>query len=82
MSWIVQNLWLIPALPIVAAGIIALAKQPQRKLAASLAIGSMVIAFVLSVIAFLHVLHDWATAMAKLPKRSPTSTGFNSATSG
>ena len=54
MTWIVQNLWLIPALPIVAAGMIALAKRPQRKFAASLAIGSMVIAFVLSVIAFLH----------------------------
>src|ERR1700743_1603927 len=59
MSWIVQNLWLIPAPPIVAAGIIALAKQGQRKLAASLAIGSMVIAFVLSVVAFLHVLHNY-----------------------
>jgi len=56
MSWIVQNLWLIPALPIVAAGVIALAKRPQRKLAASLAIGSMVIGFVLSAVAFAHVL--------------------------
>src|SRR6185312_4415862 len=56
MSWIVQNLWLIPALPIVAAGVIALAKQRQRKLAASLAIGSMVIGFVLSVIAFVHTI--------------------------
>src|SRR6185312_1380900 len=51
-----QNLWLIPALPIVAAGVIALAKRPQRKLAASLAIGSMVIGFVLSAVAFAHVL--------------------------
>jgi NADH-quinone oxidoreductase subunit L len=59
MSWIVQNLWLIPSLPIVAAGIIALAKQRQRKLAASLAIGSMGIAFLLSVVAFLHVLHNF-----------------------
>ncbi|HZL26981.1 MAG TPA: proton-conducting transporter membrane subunit, partial [Acidobacteriaceae bacterium] len=56
---IVQNLWLIPAVPIVAAGIIALAKQRQRKLAASLAIGSMAIAFLLSVVAFLHVLHNF-----------------------
>src|SRR5665213_346554 len=56
MSWIFTNLWLIPALPMLAAGIIALAKQRQRKLAASLAIGSMAIAFALSVIAFAHVL--------------------------
>ncbi|HEY5330736.1 MAG TPA: NADH-quinone oxidoreductase subunit L [Acidobacteriaceae bacterium] len=56
---IVQNLWLIPAVPIVASGIIALAKQRQRKLAASLAIGSMVIAFLLSVIAFVHVLRNF-----------------------
>jgi len=59
MTWIVQNLWLIPALPILAAGIIALAKQRQRKLAASLAIGSVAIAFVLSVVAFVHVLSSY-----------------------
>jgi NADH-quinone oxidoreductase subunit L len=52
MTWIVTNLWLIPALPMLAAGIIALSKQRQRRLAASLAIGSMTIAFALSVIAF------------------------------
>jgi NADH-quinone oxidoreductase subunit L len=38
---IVQTLWLIPALPLLAAGITALAKRPQRTLAATLAIGSM-----------------------------------------
>jgi NADH-quinone oxidoreductase subunit L len=52
MIWIVQNLWLIPALPLVASGIIAVNKQPQRKLAATLAIGSMVVAFLLSLCAF------------------------------
>ena len=30
-----QMLWLIPALPIVASGIIALLKQPRRKLASA-----------------------------------------------
>ena len=34
-------LWLIPAVPIVAAGVIALLKQPRRKTAAALAIGSL-----------------------------------------
>ena len=40
-SPITEILWLIPALPIVAAGVIALLKQPQRKTAATLAIGSL-----------------------------------------
>jgi NADH-quinone oxidoreductase subunit L len=56
MSWIVQNLWLIPALPILAAGLSALAPQRCRKFASSLAIGSMVIAFLLSLCAFVHTL--------------------------
>jgi len=38
--WIVRYLWLIPALPILAAGIGALLKQSQRKFAAALAISS------------------------------------------
>jgi len=56
MTWIVQNLWLVPVLPILAAGIIALAKQRHRVLAASLAISSMAISFLLSLYAFAHVL--------------------------
>ena len=49
-------LWLIPVLPLVAAGLSALAKQRQRSLAASLAIGSMATSFVLSCIAFVSTL--------------------------
>ena len=56
MSWIAQNLWLIPVLPLVASGVIAVNKQRQRKLAATLAIGSMVLAFLLSLCAFSAVL--------------------------
>ncbi len=56
MTWIVQNLWLVPALPILAAGITALAKRRNRILAASLAIGSMAVSFLLSLCAFAHVL--------------------------
>ncbi|HSY34392.1 MAG TPA: NADH-quinone oxidoreductase subunit L [Acidobacteriaceae bacterium] len=56
MNWIVENLWLIPALPLFAAGISALTKQKGRKLAASLAIGSMGISFLLALCAFAHVL--------------------------
>jgi len=55
-DWIVQNLWLIPALPLLAGGAISLAKQRHRALAASLAIASMAISFLLSLLAFIHVL--------------------------
>ena len=40
MTWILPNLWLIPALPILAAGIIALTKRPHGTLAYTLAIGA------------------------------------------
>ena len=56
MPWIVQNLWLIPALPILAAGMSALTPQRYRKFSATLAIGSMVCAFLLSLCAFAHTL--------------------------
>ena len=55
--WIVKNLWLIPALPLVAAGIIAVAKRPQRNLAWALNILSMLAALLLSLCAFAHTLH-------------------------
>ena len=55
-DWIVQNLWLIPALPLLAGVAISLAKQRHRALAASLAIASMAISFLLSLLAFIHVL--------------------------
>ncbi|MBC8096010.1 MAG: NADH-quinone oxidoreductase subunit L, partial [Akkermansiaceae bacterium] len=56
MTWIVKNLWLIPALPVLAAGLSALAPQRCRKFSASLAIGSMVISFLLSLCAFASTL--------------------------
>ncbi|MGA2897177.1 MAG: NADH-quinone oxidoreductase subunit L [Acidobacteriaceae bacterium] len=56
MTWIVQNLWLIPALPAFAAGISALLGQRNRLAAATLAIGSMAVSFLLSLCAFAHVL--------------------------
>ena len=56
MIWIVQNLWLIPALPILASGVIALLRQRSRIPAASLAIGSMGVSFLLSLCAFAHAL--------------------------
>ncbi len=56
MTWIVEDLWLIPVLPLLAAGVIAVTRQPHRRLAATLAIGSMVIAFSLACWAFLATL--------------------------
>src|SRR5436190_5981993 len=56
MTGIVQKLWLIPALPLAAAGLIALAKQPYRKFAASLSIGSMIGSLILSCVAFTQAL--------------------------
>jgi NADH-quinone oxidoreductase subunit L len=56
MNWIVPQLCLIPALPLVAAGLGALLKQRQRRVAALLAIGSMVLALALSCVAFVNAL--------------------------
>jgi NADH-quinone oxidoreductase subunit L len=52
-------LWAIPAIPMVAAGLIALLKQPMRKLAAGLAIGAMLCSLALAIFAFSHVLSGW-----------------------
>jgi NADH-quinone oxidoreductase subunit L len=56
MPWIIKNLWLIPALPMLAAGLSALAPRRCRRFSASLAIGSMVLVFLLSLCAFAHTL--------------------------
>ena len=58
MNWVFQNLWLIPALPLLAAGLSALTPRGGRKLAASLAIGSMVLSFLLACAAFAQTLGD------------------------
>ncbi len=63
-SGIAQLLWLIPAVPIVAAGLIALLKRPRRKLAARLAIGSLVFSLLLALCAFVHVISGWAAGHA------------------
>ncbi|HVY71292.1 MAG TPA: NADH-quinone oxidoreductase subunit L, partial [Verrucomicrobiae bacterium] len=57
MSGAVDYLWLIPVLPLLAAGLSALAPRPHRRFASGLAIGSMAIAFLISVAAFFATLH-------------------------
>jgi NADH-quinone oxidoreductase subunit L len=56
--WIVRYLWLIPALPLFAAGIGALLKRSQRRFAATIAIGAMGISLLLALAAFSHQLHE------------------------
>jgi len=63
-SGIARMLWLIPAVPVVASGVIAVLKQPRRKAAAGLAIGSLAFSLVLALIAFGHVLAGWAHGAA------------------
>ncbi|MGD0732323.1 MAG: NADH-quinone oxidoreductase subunit L [Terracidiphilus sp.] len=53
-------LWLIPAIPIVISGLIAVLKQPRRRISASLAIGSLGFSFLLSLVAFAHTGAGWA----------------------
>jgi len=55
MTWIVQNLWLIPAIPVLAAGLNAFAKQRNRRFAATVAIGSMSLSLLLSLAAFAEI---------------------------
>jgi len=64
MSTALKFLWLIPVLPLVAAGLSAVVKQRRRAFAASLAIGSMVGALGLSCAAFVATLGNHAGAGA------------------
>jgi NADH-quinone oxidoreductase subunit L len=64
VSPIAEILWLIPAVPMIAAGVGALLKQPKRKAAAALAIGSMSFSLLLSLAAFVHVVAAWAHGAA------------------
>src|SRR6266700_2210208 len=59
-SSVAQILWLIPAVPMAASGVIALLKQPARRLASTLAIGSLAVSLVLALVAFGHVLTGWS----------------------
>jgi NADH-quinone oxidoreductase subunit L len=56
MAYPVQYLWLIPAVPLVMAGVGALLTCDRRRLAAGLAIGGMAVSWLLSCAAFLTSL--------------------------
>jgi len=63
-SAVTRILWLIPALPILASGCIALLKQPRRRAAATLSIGSLCVSLMFSIAAFAHVLSGWLAGNA------------------
>src|SRR5512146_416413 len=63
-SAITGILWLVPALPILASGVITLLKQPRRRAAATLSIGSLAISLLISIAAFAHVLSGWLAGNA------------------
>jgi NADH-quinone oxidoreductase subunit L len=63
-SLVAQWLWLVPAVPMVAAGVIALLKQPMRKLSSTLAIGSLGFSLLVALAAFGHVLSGWSHGFA------------------
>ena len=64
MDWIVTNLWLIPVLPLLAAGLSSLAKQRHRRFAAAAAIGSMAAALLLSCLAFASAVSHAGNGLA------------------
>jgi NADH-quinone oxidoreductase subunit L len=55
-SWIVTNLWLIPAVPLAVSLVVLSLANPQRSIAALLAIFGQVVAFILAIVAFLPTL--------------------------
>src|SRR5256714_14714552 len=55
-SWIVSNLWLIPAVPLAFSLVVLSLANPQRSIAALLAIFGQVVALVLAIVAFLPPL--------------------------
>jgi len=63
-SAITRILWLIPAVPILASGVISLLKQPKRRTASTLAIGSLGFSLLLALAAFGHVVAEWSHGIA------------------
>ena len=67
LPWIVTHLWLIPVLPILAAGLAAILPKAQRRLSATLAIGSMSVSLVLALWAFVVALAHPARQIVNFP---------------
>src|ERR1700751_4546753 len=63
-SGVAQWLWLGPAARVRAGGVIALLKQPMKKLSSGLAIGSLGFSLLVALTAFGHVLSGWSHGYA------------------
>src|ERR1043165_5432254 len=61
LPWIAQKLWLIPFLPLLAAGITALLKQKSRTAAWVLVVGAIAISFLLSLCALSTMMKHHVT---------------------
>src|SRR6267378_3144353 len=61
MPWLIQNLYLIPLLPLLAAAVLAVTSRPHRRFAATMTIGTMAVSFLLAARAFLGTLGRSAT---------------------
>ena len=55
-SWIVSNLWLIPAVPLAASLVILSLTNPARRIAVLLAIFGQIVALILAIVALLPTL--------------------------
>src|SRR5438046_1841068 len=55
-SWIVSNFWLIPAVPLAVSLVVLRLANPQRSIAALLAIFGQIVALILAIVAFLPTL--------------------------
>ena len=56
MNWLVNNLWLIPAVPLAISLVILSLANSRRKSAAGLAVAGQIVALALSIFAFLQTL--------------------------
>jgi len=63
-SGVAQWLWLVPAVPMLASGVIALLKQPMKKLSSGLAIASLGFSLLVALAAFGHVVSGWSNGYA------------------
>ena len=68
MSWIVNNLYLIPLIPLLAAGFTCFVGKEKKRLAAGIVIGAMGASFVLSLVAFLETL-GWRADLGEVQRQ-------------
>ena len=58
MDGIARHLWLVPTLPLLAAGVLALVPRRERRWAAGLAIGALTVSLILALLAFARTVTE------------------------